>query len=164
MNAVKPESIFDFEALRRRLGFNQAEMANRMGLGSRTYFTLEQEPDAINVRHIKLAEMVALETAVERQDASLLPTRVQNLVRKYASLAFPKEVAMSARKPVLNVREAVSVLEKKVETGRLSGRELVDHIHNALLALRDAVEDIDSRLSIEEMNRSVRSYQIPPSP
>jgi DNA-binding XRE family transcriptional regulator len=162
MNAVKPQTIFGFEELRKRLGLNQAEMANRMGLGSRAYFTLEQEPDAINIRHIKLAEMVALEAAVDRQDPTLPPERIRELVRKYAMLAFPKETAMSSRKPVLAVREAISAFEQKVSQGRLSGRELVDQVQTALVALRNAVEDIDSRLSIEEMNRALHRNELPP--
>jgi transcriptional regulator with XRE-family HTH domain len=90
MSATKAKEIFSFAELRKRLGFNQAEMANRMGLGARTYWSLEENPGSINVRHAKLAEMVALELAVERQDASLAPPRVADLARAFAAIGKRK--------------------------------------------------------------------------
>lgn len=77
----------DIAALRKALGFNQAEMAQKMGLGSRAYFTLEQEPTTVNIRHIMLAENVALAMAVERGDRSLAPRNVAALADKFSKLS-----------------------------------------------------------------------------
>ena len=76
----------DIAALRKALGFNQAEMAHRMGLGSRAYFTLEQEPTTVNIRHIMLAENVALAMAIERGDRSFVPKNVAALADRFAKL------------------------------------------------------------------------------
>ncbi|WP_050400336.1 hypothetical protein [Bradyrhizobium embrapense] len=76
----------DIEALRKALGFNQAEMADRMGLGSRAYFTIEKSPEAVNDRHIMLAEHVALTVAVERGDRSLVPSNVADLADRFAKI------------------------------------------------------------------------------
>jgi DNA-binding XRE family transcriptional regulator len=74
-------------ALRKRLGLNQAEMAKEMGLGSRAYFTLEQEDGAINARHIMLAEYVALKLAVDRADPALAPERIADLAKAFVALS-----------------------------------------------------------------------------
>lgn len=76
----------DIQALRKALGFNQAEMASRMGLGARAYFTLEQDPGAVNARHIMLAEHVALTEAVARGDRSLVPENVADLADRFAAI------------------------------------------------------------------------------
>lgn len=77
----------DLIALRKRIGLTQAEMADRMGLGARAYFTLEQDPASINARHIMLAQMVSLREAVERHDRSLADTAVAALADEFARLA-----------------------------------------------------------------------------
>lgn len=77
----------DLIALRKRIGLTQAEMAERMGLGSRAYFTLEQDPASINARHIMLAQMVSLREAVERHDRSLADAAVAALADEFARLA-----------------------------------------------------------------------------
>jgi hypothetical protein len=61
-------------------------MANRMGLGARAYFTLEQEPNSINVRHIMLAQMVSLREAVMNNDKSLAEKAVGDLATAYSQL------------------------------------------------------------------------------
>jgi DNA-binding XRE family transcriptional regulator len=86
MPKIKPVPVFDFISLRKKLGFNQAEMANRMGLGSRAYFKLEQEPDSINVRHIMLARMVSLQEAVMNRDKSLAEKVIGDLATAYSQL------------------------------------------------------------------------------
>lgn len=83
---LRARAIYDFAGLRKRLGLNQAEMANRMGLGSRAYFTLEQDPSAINARHIMLAQMVSLKEAVARSDASLADKDAAALAKDFADL------------------------------------------------------------------------------
>ncbi|WP_316214269.1 MULTISPECIES: hypothetical protein [unclassified Bradyrhizobium] len=76
----------DLLTLRKALGFNQAEMAKRMGLGARAYFTLEQEPASVNIRHVRLAEYVALSEAVARGDRDLAPRSVAKLADAFAKL------------------------------------------------------------------------------
>jgi DNA-binding XRE family transcriptional regulator len=76
----------DIAALRKALSLNQAEMANKMGLSARAYFTLESEPGSINARHIMLAEHVALTLAVERGDRSLVPKKFADLADKFAKI------------------------------------------------------------------------------
>ena len=71
MSPAKAKSIFDFEGLRKRLGFNQPEMAGKMHMSPRTYFSLESDPTAISQRHILIAQMVSLKEARERNDRSL---------------------------------------------------------------------------------------------
>src|ERR1700719_4209680 len=97
MSPNEAKKIFDFEGLRKRLGFNQAEMAQRMSIGPRTYFSLETEPTAISARHIRLAELVGLEAAVERGDPSLAPNRVGEISRRFADLITREEEPMSNR-------------------------------------------------------------------
>jgi len=85
MPPAKAKTAF-FISLRRKLGFNQAEMASRMGLGARAYFTLEQDPNSINVRHMMLAQMVSLQEAVMNKDRSLAEKAVGDLATAYAQL------------------------------------------------------------------------------
>lgn len=87
MSADKAKKIFDFEKLRKKLGFSQAQMAHRMGLGSRAYFTLEQDPEAINDRHIMLAQMVSLREAVNQKDYTLARPEIRRLAFAYVRMA-----------------------------------------------------------------------------
>jgi DNA-binding XRE family transcriptional regulator len=151
MSPEQAKAIFDFEGLRKRLGFNQAEMAHRMSLGSRTYFSLETEPSAISARHIKLAELVGLETAVERGDPSLAPKRVGEVARRFSDLTRREEEPMSNRETTLRVRAVISDFERQVEIGKMSGKELAQHILSIALALRNAIEELDARTAINEI-------------
>jgi DNA-binding XRE family transcriptional regulator len=151
MSPDQAKAIFDFEGLRKMLGFNQAEMAQRMSIGPRTYFSLETEPSAISARHIKLAELVGLEVAVERSDASLAPSRIGGLARRFADLLSREEHPMSNRETTLRVRSAISDLEQHLGKGKMSGVELTQHVLSIALALRNAVEELDVRVSLSEM-------------
>lgn len=87
MALAKIETPEDFVALRRALGSpTQAEMAELMGVSPRTVFTIENNADAIQPYHIRLAEMLALELAVQRKDRSLVPKRVARLADAFAAL------------------------------------------------------------------------------
>lgn len=77
---------FDLFTLRKRLGFNQLEMVRAMGMGSRTYFTLEQKPESANARHRMLAQYVSLKFAVEREDRSLAEATIAELAVMYCSM------------------------------------------------------------------------------
>ena len=80
---------FDLESLRKRLGFNQSQMAAEMGLSARAYFSLEQDPTSMNQRHIMLAELVSLQSAVERRDPSLAHPTIAKLARDFVSIPLP---------------------------------------------------------------------------
>ena len=76
---------YDFRALRKRSGLNQADWAERMGLSPRSYFAIEHD-GAASDRHVMLAELAALELAIEREDPSLVPERIARLARAFAAL------------------------------------------------------------------------------
>jgi len=79
-------TAFDLVGLRKRLGFNQADMAKQMGMGARAYFTLEQDRVAINKRHVMIAQLVSLKIAVERKDVQLAEPAIAAMARKFCRL------------------------------------------------------------------------------
>lgn len=68
----------DLKALRITLGLTQAEMAERIGLGSRAYQALEAGEAAIRPIHINAAERAALAIAVERRQPMLAPANIRS--------------------------------------------------------------------------------------
>jgi len=70
--------------LRKALGLGQSEMAGRMGLSLRPYQELESETRRVRPRHIRLAESVALDIAIEKQNLDLAPDEVRKKVIKLA--------------------------------------------------------------------------------
>ena len=93
---------FSLVGLRKALGLSQAKMAEHMGLSLRPYQELETGDRRVRPRHIRLAESVALDIAIEKQNLELAPDSVRN---KVAVLAFmllqqnlkrrPSEIARS---------------------------------------------------------------------
>lgn len=78
-----------FVALRKALGIRtQAKMAELLGFSPRTVYMLESDPDGIQSYHIKAAEMLALEMAVERGDRSLAPKHIADLADRFAALGM----------------------------------------------------------------------------
>lgn len=75
---------FSFINLRKALGLGQLEMATRMGLSLRPYQELESADRRVRPRHIRLAESVALDLAIEKQNLELLPNDVREKVIKLA--------------------------------------------------------------------------------
>jgi transcriptional regulator with XRE-family HTH domain len=75
---------FSLVQLRKALGLGQAEMAGRMGLSLRPYQELEATTRSIRPRHVRLAESVALDIAIERQDLKVTPDNVRKKVAKLA--------------------------------------------------------------------------------
>lgn len=75
---------FSFINLRKALGLGQLEMATRMGLSLRPYQELEAADRPVRPRHIRLAESVALDLAIEKQNFGLLPNNVREKVIKLA--------------------------------------------------------------------------------
>lgn len=86
MSPAKAKAIFNFEGLRKRLGFNQSEMASRMHMSPRTYFSLETDPSAISQRHVMIAQMVSLQEALTRGDKSLADTEALALAAGVVSI------------------------------------------------------------------------------
>lgn len=76
---------FSLQQLRALLGLPQSEMARRMGLSLRPYQELETEVRAIRSRHIRLAELVALEVAVETDNPELAPPDIRRKAIKLAT-------------------------------------------------------------------------------
>lgn len=87
MSPTKAKAIFDFEGLRKRLGLNQPEMANRMRISPRTYFSLESDPASISQRHVMLAQLVSLREAVAQDDASLAEKEIAELAHAFQKVA-----------------------------------------------------------------------------
>ena len=88
--------------LRKTLGLRQSEMAKRMGLSLRPYQELESTARGIRPRHVRLAESVALDLAIERQDLSLVPDNVRKKADQLALMLVqqnlkrrPLEIAKS---------------------------------------------------------------------
>ena len=75
---------FSLVQLRTALGLPQAEMARRMGLSLRPYQELESQVRTTRSRHIRLAELVALEVAVENDDPDLAPQDIRRLAIRLA--------------------------------------------------------------------------------
>ena len=70
--------------LRKVLGIGQSEMAKRMGLSLRPYQELESKARSVRFRHVRLAESVALDIAIEKQNLELVPADVRKKVVKLA--------------------------------------------------------------------------------
>lgn len=79
---------FDLVGLRKLLDLTQSEMAEQMGLKSRTYQNLEMNSNNVRRRHVRLAESVALDVAVEKGNPMLAPASVRKKALKLASIIF----------------------------------------------------------------------------
>jgi transcriptional regulator with XRE-family HTH domain len=95
---MKTNPNFPLKQLRKALGLGQSEMAGRMGLSLRPYQQLELNPDKIRSRHIRLAESVALDRAIEKQNPKLAPSNVRRKVIKLARLIAGKNLQQNALK------------------------------------------------------------------
>jgi transcriptional regulator with XRE-family HTH domain len=86
---------FSLVRLRKTLGLGQSKMAERMGLSLRPYQELEKETRSVRPRHIRLAESVALDVAIEKQDLSLAPDNVREKVLKAALMLVQQNLSES---------------------------------------------------------------------
>jgi transcriptional regulator with XRE-family HTH domain len=93
---------FSLAKLRKSLGLGQSEMAGRMGLSLRPYQELESEARRVRPRHVRLAESVALDIAIERNDLKFAPDNVRKKAVKLALMLVqqnlkerPLEIAKS---------------------------------------------------------------------
>ena len=71
---------FNLPALRGKLGLDQAQMAERMGLDARDYVELERSPEKIQRRHAMLAHLVSLDVAIERGQPNLATTTMREKI------------------------------------------------------------------------------------
>ena len=89
---------FSLTRMRKALGLTQSEMACRMGLSLRPYQELESEIRKVRSRHVRLAESVALDVAIEKEDPELAPASVRNKAIKLARAILTQNIRQKARK------------------------------------------------------------------
>jgi transcriptional regulator with XRE-family HTH domain len=87
---------FSLIGLRKALGLGQLEMAQRMGLSLRPYQELESNIRKVLSRHVRLAESVALDVAVEREDPKLAPDNVRKKAIQLARLILQQNFRQKA--------------------------------------------------------------------
>jgi predicted nucleotide-binding protein len=88
-------------------------MAKRMGLGSRAYQDLESDRSRIQSRHKRLAESVALDLAVEKRDAMLIPA---SLRAKVLTLATGLGKTISPIQELFSTAERLAALKDSLRT------------------------------------------------
>jgi len=88
---------FSLKGLRKRLGLAQSDMACRMGLSLRPYQQLELNPGKVRRRHVRLAESVALDIALERRDPELAPASIREKTMDLARLILRDNFRQKAR-------------------------------------------------------------------
>ena len=71
---------FNLPALRGKLGLDQAQMAERMGLDAQDYLDLEASPENVQRRHTMLAHLASLDVAIERGQPSLASTTMREKI------------------------------------------------------------------------------------
>jgi transcriptional regulator with XRE-family HTH domain len=91
---------FSLTRVRKTLGLTQSEMAQRMGLSLRPYQKLESNTRKVRSRHVRLAESVALDVAIEKEDPELAPASVRNKAIKLARAILMQNFRQNARKLV----------------------------------------------------------------
>ena len=96
--AVPTNHDFSLLRLRNMLGLTQSEMAQRMGLSLRPYQELESNLRKVRSRHVRLAESVALDVAIERKRPELAPANVRNKAIKLARAILTQNFREKAHK------------------------------------------------------------------
>jgi transcriptional regulator with XRE-family HTH domain len=89
---------FSLMEARKALGLRQREMARRMGLSLRPYQQLESNPDKVRPRHVRLAESVALDVAIEKENLELVPASVRKKVMNLAGMILRRNFRQKAGK------------------------------------------------------------------
>lgn len=89
---------FSLIRLRKVLGLAQSEMARRMGLSLRPYQKLESNIRKVLKRHVRLAESVALDVAIEKEDPELAPATIRNKAVSLARLILKQNFQQKAHK------------------------------------------------------------------
>lgn len=70
----------DLIALRKRLGLNQSEMAEAIGLKIRAYSNIETGDAELRQMHILAAERAAIDIAMERGDPLAIPAHIRSKI------------------------------------------------------------------------------------
>jgi transcriptional regulator with XRE-family HTH domain len=92
------EDEFSLIQLRKRLGLVQADMARRMGMSLRPYQELETNLRRTRRRHVRLAELVALDVAVEKEDPDLAPASIRGKAIEFVRLILRENLQQKASK------------------------------------------------------------------
>ena len=92
-----PSTDFSLKRQRKTLGLAQSGMAYRMGLSLRPYQQLELNPDKVRKRHIRLAESVALDVALEQNRPELAPASVRKKAMELARMIAEENFRRKAR-------------------------------------------------------------------
>ena len=71
---------FNLSALRGKIGLDQAQMAERMGLDAAVYVELEASPEKVQRRHAMLAHLASLDVAIERGQPGLASTTMREKI------------------------------------------------------------------------------------
>jgi transcriptional regulator with XRE-family HTH domain len=71
---------FNLPALRGKLGLDQEQMAERMGLAPQVYRELEAAPEKVQRLHALLAHMASLDVAIERGEPRLASTTIREKI------------------------------------------------------------------------------------
>jgi len=82
---------FDLSALRGKLGLDQAQMAERMGLDARDYVELEASPGQVQRRHAMLAHLASLDVAIERGEPSLASSTMREKILAWHLLQMAQD-------------------------------------------------------------------------
>jgi hypothetical protein len=90
------DDSFSLIRLRRTLGLAQPDMARRMGLSLRPYQQLELNSEKVRSRHVRLAESVALDVAIERRDPDLAPASVRKKAERLARVIIRRNFRRKA--------------------------------------------------------------------
>ncbi len=77
---------FNLPALRGKLGLDQAQMAERMGLEMQDYLELEANPEKVQRLHATLAHVASLDVAIERGEPRLASTTIREKIMAWHRL------------------------------------------------------------------------------
>ena len=86
--------------LRKALGLRQSEMAKRMGLSLRPYQELESGDRKLLRRHVRLAESVGLDVAIEQENLELAPASIRRKAMMLARVILMQNFRQKARRLV----------------------------------------------------------------
>jgi transcriptional regulator with XRE-family HTH domain len=145
----------ELKQLRIRLGLTQLEIAREMGLAVRSYQELESGEKELRRRHIQLLERVSLSYAVARRDPYLALPSIREEAMEIAGLfsrnQFNSEIETVNQRAIENVSEELAAYQRMLGE-KTSGREFANRIQATLIAIRNAVGNLDHRLSNVEQS------------
>jgi transcriptional regulator with XRE-family HTH domain len=136
--------------LRLTLGLTQAEMAKEMGLAVRSYQQLEAGEKEIRRRHVALAERVSLGVAVARRDPYLAMPSIREEAMQIAALLpqseFRPQTDAINRQVIAAINDELASYQSMLSQ-KTSGREFANRIESVLISIRNAISNLDQRLS-----------------